>query len=185
MLPATRRLPRMLAHPRSPNENSTNRNLALGACLTSVRIQELGLRDYARIDGFVQLPPKPPQKREKPAELANYRVPTVEEAAGKLRPSDNIAAGLAPPWDPPSEEEDPLEVYRPLLEDGGWENMGPYTDPEVAKNYHSNDVELRLVQKTGGLSFVPLISYVQHSRLSRHRHFADNISMQHFLPVTS
>ena len=64
-----------------------------------------------------------------------------------LRPSDNVALGMAPPWEPPEkeeeeEEEDPDAWCRALLDDGGFENMGPYTDPEVAKLYHSDDVEL-------------------------------------------
>lgn len=78
------------------------------------------------------------------------KVPTVHELASKMKTSDNEARGLIPPWEPEEEdEEDPLEWLRPLAEDGGFENMGPYTDPEIAQKYHSNDVELRIKQKTG------------------------------------
>ena len=83
-----------------------------------------------------------------------------------LRPSDNVALGMAPPWEPreEDEEEDPDAWCRALLDDGGFENMGPYTDPEVAKLYHSDDVELGEVDygawPGGALSYTPALRQV-------------------------
>ena len=112
--------------------------------------QDLHLKDYALIEGFVQLPHKGPPKREVPEELENYQPPDVHALSSRLRKNDN--SDLIPPWEPPVEEEpseDELDAYERLLNDPNFEDMGPYTDPEVAKEFHSNDVELRHVESSG------------------------------------
>lgn len=113
-------------------------------------MQDLGLKDYALIEGFVQLPDMGPPKREKPEELEHYEPPNVHELAHRLRRNDN--SDLVPPWDPPEEEqpsEQWLEAYHKMVDDPDFKDMGPYTDPEVAKNYHSHDVALRQVHAPG------------------------------------
>lgn len=119
-------------------------------------LQDLGLRDYARIDGVVQLPPKPKPKDEKPEEIENYHVPTVDELASQLRPSDNST--MIPPWDPPEVEEINPEEARvwteQIYQDPFFQDMGPYSNPELASQYHSDEVELEDDGVDGKHSFI-------------------------------
>ena len=113
-------------------------------------MQDLGLRDYALIEGFVQLPFMGPPKREKPEELEHYEPPNVHQLAHRLRKNDN--SDLVPPWDPPKEEapsEQFMEAYSKLVDDPEFKDMGPYTDPKVAELYHSDDVVLRHIHTQG------------------------------------
>ena len=54
-------------------------------------VQDLGLRDYARLDGFVQLPPKTVEPRERPAELDVFVNPKIDDLAAAARPTSNEA----------------------------------------------------------------------------------------------
>ena len=114
-----------------------------------LNLQDLQLKDYAIVEGFVQLAAKGPPDREKPEELDGYQPPDVNQMAHRLRKNDN--SGLVPPWEPPPEEEEEVmsdadvDVFSELLDDPDFKDMGPYTDPEVARHYHSHDVELRRV----------------------------------------
>ena len=118
-------------------------------------MQDLQLRDYAIVEGFVQLPHQGAPKREKPEELEDYQPPNVHQMAHRLRKNDN--SDLVPPWEPPVEEEvvseEDAEVFSKLLDDPDFKDMGPYTDPKLAEQYHSHDVELRRID-TGDLSSI-------------------------------
>ena len=89
------------------------------------------------------MPPKPVQEEERLDELEQFSVPTVDELAPRLRPSDNSA--MIPPWDPvepPPERDEPPEWVGHILDDPNFEDMGPYTNPELASQYHGGGVEI-------------------------------------------
>lgn len=98
----------------------------------------------------MQLPQKDPPPREVPEELERYEPPDVHALKHRLRKNDN--SDLIPPWDPPDQEDEQiadLNAYSEFLSDPDFKDMGPYTDPGVADEYHSNDVQLRETHSEG------------------------------------
>lgn len=124
-------------------------------------VQDLQLKDYAVIEGFVQLPHKGSPKREVPEELEYYQPPDVNAMAHRLRKNDN--SDLIPPWEPPDDAEEEearkeMETCARLFQDDpDFKDMGPYTNPQLAEEYHSHDVELRHLEPRGQLS-VPIFN---------------------------
>ena len=95
----------------------------------------------------MQMPAKGVPKREKPEELDGYQPPNVNQMAHRLRKNDNT--DMVPPWEPPPEDDvmsdADVDIFSKLLDDPDFKDMGPYTDPELAEQYHSHDVELRTI----------------------------------------
>lgn len=61
-------------------------------------MQDLGLRDIARIDGYVVLPRVEHAPHKAIPQLERFVPKTLEEHKYRLRPNDN--SDLVPPWEP-------------------------------------------------------------------------------------